>query len=262
MTSSTRELLTRLTSWLRVTFRFVGRLGFGRHAGLAATKRMFPVRALTPARQALSLFVGSLFIGLGVGLLTKAQLGLSPHDVLVSGIMPRVGLSFGQTVWLVSAMLFGAAAVLGQRPSRWGIAYVVANGFSIDAVSSVIGSPDSLAGRVMFVIAALASLSAGISLVVHSGTTGGAFELLTLAGETRGLDRRTVRTTLEVSLLLLGVLLGGNVGPATVVIALGIGPVLGIMGQALADHAHGRARRLVAGSPESRHPSAMASRAA
>ena len=221
---------------------------------------MFPVRALTPARQAISLFVGSLFIGVGVTLLTQARLGLSPYDVLVSGLLPRVGLSFGQTVWLVSAVLFAVAALLGQRPSRWGIAYVLANGFAIDAVSNLIGGPEAMIGRIIFVVAALFVLSAGISLVVHSGTTGGAFELLTTAGEVRGLDRRVVRTTLEVSLLLLGVLLGGNIGPATLVIALGIGPVLGLMGQALADHAHGRARRLIERSPEARHPSAMAAR--
>lgn len=260
MHSSLSGLPGRIVLWLRVTFRFVGRLGFGRQAALVATRRMFPMRALSPARQALSLFVGTMVIGTGVSLLTRANLGLSPYDVLVSGLLPRVGLSFGQTVWLVSAVLFLVAAVLGQRVSRWGIAYVLSIGFAIDMVSGVVVAPESLMGRVGFVVAALALLSGGISLVVHSGTTGGAFELLTAAGEARGLDRRVVRTTLEVGILVVGVLLGGNVGPATLVIALGIGPMLGIVGQAFADHAHGRARRLLQDSPESRHPSAMAQR--
>lgn len=250
----------RIMVWLRVTFRFVGRLGFGRQAALVAMRRMFPTRTLSPARQALSLFVGTMVIGTGVSLLTAANLGLSPYDVLVSGLLPRVGLSFGQTVWLVSAALFLVAAVLGQRVSRWGIAYVLSIGFAIDMVSGVINAPVSLAGRMAFVVAALVLLSGGISLVVHSGTTGGAFELLTLAGEARGLDRRVVRTSLEVGILLLGVLLGGDIGPATLVIALGIGPMLGVTGQALADHAYGRSQRLLQRSPESRHPSAMAQR--
>ena len=68
--------------------------------------------------MAVSLFVGSTLIGTGVALLTRARLGLSPYDVLASGLTPRVGLSFGQTVWLVSAVLFLVCALLGQRPSR------------------------------------------------------------------------------------------------------------------------------------------------
>lgn len=225
--------------------RFVGRLGFGRQGALAATRRMFPARALSPVRMAVSLLVGSSLIGVGVVLLTQAELGLSPYDVLVSGLMPRLGLTFGQTVWVVSGVLFLIAAILGRRPSRWGIAYVLANGVAIDAISGMINQPASMAGRIGFVLAALATISAGISLVVHSGSTGGAFELLSAAGEDRGLDRTMVRTGLEVGLLLLGIALGGSFGPATIVIALAIGPVLGVIGQALADHSNGRARRLV-----------------
>lgn len=261
MQNPVSEVLARTTSWLRVTFRFVGRLGFGRQGALVATRRMFPMRALSPARKALSLFIGSMLIGTGVSLLTQANLGLSPYDVLVSGLLPRVGLSFGQTVWLVAVVLFLLAAALGQRPSRWSIAYVLAIGVSIDAVSGSITSPESVGARVALVVVALFLLSAGISLVVHSGTTGGAFELLTAAGEARGLDRRVVRTTLEVSLLLLGVVLGGRVGPATLVIALGLGPMLGVLGQALTDHSDGRAHRLIEDSPEMRHPRAMSHRA-
>jgi uncharacterized membrane protein YczE len=241
---------------IRFALRFVGRLGFGRQSALAATRRMFPMRAISPARQALSLFVGSTLIGVGVGLLTQARLGLSPYDVLVSALVPRIGLSFGQTVIVVSAVLFLIAAALGKRPSRWGVAYVLANGVAIDAVSSSINAPESMVARVLFVVASLAALGSGISLVVHSGSTGGAFELLMAAGEERGYDRRRVRTSLEVGILTAGIVLGGSFGPATVAVALSIGPILGCMGQALADYSYGRSLRLLEASPEARHPSA------
>jgi len=242
----------------RFASRFVGRLGFGRAGALAATRRMFPASALTPARRTLSLFVGSMLIGTGVALLTQAQLGLSPYDVLVSALQPRLGLSFGQTVWFVSAVLFLVAGILGQRPSRWGIAYVLANGVAIDAVAGSINSPASMAGRLFFVAAAVLLLGAGISLVVHSGSTGGSFELLMKAGEERGFDRGSVRTSLEVGILATGIVLGGSFGFATVVVALSIGPVLGFMGQALEDHSYGRSLRLIENAPETRHPSAPA----
>ena len=259
MSELPREALSHIISRLRVVLQFVGRLGFGRQAALAATRRVFPARAATPLRRAASLFVGSLMIGAGVALLTQARLGLTPYDVLVSGLMPRVGISFGQTVWLVSAVLFLVGAVLGVRPSRWGLAYVASIGFAVDAVAGSINSPESMAGRIMFVAAALMILSAGISLVVHSGSTGGAFELLMKAGELRGYDRKIVRTSLELGALITGIVLGGSFGPATVVVALGIGPLLGVMGQALEDHTRGRAMRRSGALPESRHPSSTRS---
>jgi len=260
MQLSPPESLRRLTSNVPAALRFVGRLGFGRQGALAATRRMFPARAITPLRRGLLLLVGALLVGTGVALLTQADLGLSPFDVLVSGLQPRIGLSFGQTVWVISAALFLIAAALGQRPSRWGIAYVLAIGSAVDAVSGVVNSPGSLLGRSAFVLAALFIISAGISLVVHSGSTGGAFELLMKAGEERGRDRRLVRLSLEFGVLVVGVALGGKIGVATIVIAIGIGPVLGLTGQALADYSHGRSVRLIQVSPQARHPSLIGSR--
>lgn len=254
------HLLTRLLDLLPARVRSIGRLGFGHQGGLATALRMFPLRALTPTRRAVSLLAGSLIIGTGVAMLSQARLGLAPYDVLVSGLQPRVGLSFGQTVWAVSGLFFLMAIVLGQRPSRWGVAYVLATGVAIDAVAGLIGRPEALVARVGFVTIALLALAAGISLVVHSGSTGGAFELLMRAGEERGYDRRVVRTSLEVGVLVLGVVLGGSLGPATFAIALGIGPLLGVVGQALEDHAVGRSMRQIDTAPRQRHPSAMAAR--
>jgi len=253
-----RASLFRIAAPVLLASRFVGRLGFGRQGALAATRRAFTTRARTPLRRTISLFFGAFFIATGVVLLQQADLGLSPYDVLASGLQPHLGLSFGQTVWAISAVLFLIAAVLGQRPSRWGIAYVLSIGFAIDAVAGSINSPASMAGRIIFVAAALLMVSAGISLVVHSGSTGGSFELLMRAGEVRGMDRRVVRTSLELGVLLIGIGLGGSFGPATVVIALGIGPILGVMGQALEDYSLGRRQRLAVATPESRHPSSAA----
>ena len=240
--------------------RRVGSLGFGRQAALAAARRAFPTRAHTPARRLVSLIAGSGSIGVGVALLQQADLGLTPYDVLVSGLQPRLGLSFGQTVWVVAAFFFGLAAIFRKFPSRWGVAYVFANGVAIDAVSGFINAPESMPARWTFVALSLLAICTGISLVVHSGSTGGAFELLMRAAEERGRSRQVVRTSLEVGVLLTGVLLGGKLGPATVVVAVGIGPLLGVTMQVLDDHSRGRIMRQVDATPERRHPSAVGAR--
>lgn len=238
-----RTIARPIAAVLSAIIEQFGRLGFGRQAGLVAARRLFPSRAHTPLRRLASLIVGSSFIGVAVALLVQADLGLTPYDVLVSGLKPHLGLSFGQTVWVISGVLFAIAAILGQRPSRWGIAYTITNGFAIDIVSGWVNQPESLLARFLFVGAGIAGLGFGISLVVHSGSTGGAFELLMRAGEERGRGRARVRTSLEVSAFVVGLMLGGSFGVATIMVAFGIGPVLGVMSQALADHSEGRARR-------------------
>lgn len=257
---STSATAQRTRQALLPTFRLIGRVGFGRQGALAGGRLRFPARAHTPARRASSLFIGSLLIGVGVSLLQAANLGLSPYDVLVSGLLPRLPLSFGQVVWLVSAVLFTIAALLGERPSRWGIAYVLANGVAIDAVSGFINAPESLLARYFFVALSIVVISVGISLVVHSGSTGGAFELLMRAGEVRGWDRRLVRTLLEVGIFSLGLSLGGSFGPATIAVALLIGPLLGLTSQALEDHSRGRELRQRVATPEVCHPSPVSAR--
>ena len=86
-------------------------------------------------------------------------------------------------------------------------------------------------------------MAAGISLMVHSGTTGGPFELLMMAGEDRGLPRRATRLVLDVGVLALAILFGGAFGAATLVFAATMGLVLQTIHQALVDHRVGRGLR-------------------
>ncbi len=144
----------------------------------------------------------------------------------------------------MSALLFGIAALLGQRPRLGGLAYVLMNGIAVDAALGLVVDPEPLTLRITFVVLGLFSIISGISLVVHSGLTGGAFELLMRAGQERGLDPIRVRASMELGILVAGVVLGGDFGIATVVFALAVGPVMRVVKQAMSDHRAGRTLRL------------------
>ena len=221
--------------------------GFSRHTAVPALGALGSHQAKSFTRQLLALFAGSSLIGIAVALLVHADLGLTPYDVMSSAVSERLGISLGQAGWLMAAVLFGMAAVFRHRPSRWGVAYILANGLAIDAASGLLTRPDTLAGRWVFVVSAVVILAAGVSLVVYSGTTGGPFELLTLAGEDRGVSRTTMRYALDLGVFVGGVALGGAFGPATVFFALAFGLVLRIISQALVDHGQGREARLLDG---------------
>ena len=227
----------------RVMSRFIRDIGLGRHSGLSALRgrRLPQPRALSQRIGAM--FAGSILIGIAVALLVEAQLGLTPYDALSGAVALRLGLSLGQASWAVAAVLFAVACGLGRRPSVWGGAYVVGNGLAIDASSGLLNAPESLVARSMFVVGAIVVMALGINLVLHSGTTGGPFELLMLAGEDRGVSRSLTRAGLDLGVLGLAILLGGELGGATVAYALTMGLVLTAVSQALSDHTDGRQAR-------------------
>jgi len=215
-----------------------------RHSALPVLRRRVGTSSRSIAVRVLSLLCGSILIGTAITLLVQAELGLPPYDVLASGLADRLGLTLGQAGWMVAASLFALAAALGQRPSPWGVAYIMANGLAIDATAQLINRPESMAGRVGFLLAAIMFMAGGVNLVLFSGTTGGPFELLMTAGERWGLNRVVTRTALDGGVLVAGLALGGAFGIGTVVYAALMGLVLQAVGQVFADHRAGRRQRL------------------
>ncbi len=225
---------------------------FSRHGAVAALRdrRAAPVAGV--ARRLCGLLFGSSAIGIAVALLVQAGLGLAPYDVFSSAISRHLGLSLGQSGWLVAGGLFAVATLLRQPPSPWSIAYILANGLAVDAAGGLLTQPETLLGRWTFVAAAIVLMAFGISFVLYSGVSGGPFELLMRAGEQRGLSRIRVRYTLDLGVFGLGILLGGDLGLGTVIYATTFGLAMRAAGQALQDHETGRQLRLAAQSAE--HP--------
>lgn len=230
----------------RALLNIMATVGISRQAALPVARRVSQSRAGSFVRQALSLAIGSSMIGIAVALLVKADLGLTPYDVMSSAIQQLTGLTLGQAGWALTGSLFALAAILGKRPSGWGLAYIFLNGVAIDLAIGLVESPDSLILRLAFVVASIPILAAAISLVVYSGTTGGAFELLMLAGEERGIDRIKVRYALDIGVFTLGILLGGRFGMASIIHMFSFGLMLRVGTQALLDHEAGREARIEA----------------
>ena len=219
-------------------------LTISRHGAIAAAQRVTDSRVASPVRLLAMMLVGSSFIGIGVSAFRAADVGLPPFDVLLSAIDLHTPLSHGQAAWLVSGLFMLVAAVLGQRPRLTTLLFVFANGLAVDAAAQLINPPDTWGLRVAMFGVGIASIAAGVSLVVHSGLTGGSFELLMRAGEQRGVNPERVRLGLEVTVLATGIALGGSFGLGTVVFALVIARVMTVVAQAMRDHRAGRDARL------------------
>jgi uncharacterized membrane protein YczE len=241
----------RVQPWKPTWQPVVALIGMSRHSALSALRTVSKKTPHSFAVQLASLIVGSALIGVAVALLVEARLGLAPYDVLASGLSRRGVLSLGQASWLIAAGFTLVAIMLGRRPSAWGIAYVFLNGLAIDAASEILREPSSMLLRIAFVPAGILAMAAGINVVLHSGTTGGPFDLLVAAGEDRGISALKVRYILDIGVLLSGVAIGGAFGPATVVYGALMGFTIVSGSQALADHRRGRKIRA---ADEAREP--------
>ena len=227
--------------WLAFTRQ--GALAAARARALARTTAETTARAVAPTRPVSWLLSGSLFLGVGVAMSIRADLGLPPYDVLLSAIRDALGITHGQAGWVVGGLLLVVAIALGRRPRVNTVMFVVVTGVMIDTALPLIGSPDTMGTRVVFASLGTAAIAAGIALVVHGGGTGGPLELTIRALADRGHRAATIRTTLEFTILVSGIALGGSFGPATIVFAALIGPLVLVTEQALADHRAGRAER-------------------
>jgi len=235
------SMFEAMSKTLKTAMRLIGA---SRHSALPLVRERVQPVMHSAARQALALLVGSALIGAAVGFLVQADLGLAPYDVLSSGLEQRLGISLGQAGWIVAAVLFVVSSALGHRPSVWGIGYIVANGVAVDTTAWLLNSPNSTPARVGFVVAGIVIMSAGVNVVLYSGTTGGPFELLMLAGEDRGINRMHTRYFLDVAVLVLGIVLGGAFGVATIVYAALMGVILQVTRQVFLDYDAGKQLRL------------------
>jgi uncharacterized membrane protein YczE len=185
-------------------------------AGVPATRR--------PARVVL-LLAGLLLYGFSDGLLVLAGLGLDPWDVLHQGLSRSFGLQVG--TW---AILVGFAVLLGwiplrQRPGLGTICNVAIVGLVLNATLATVPAPHALVDKVAVLVVAVVLNGIATGAYIGAGLGPGPRDGLSTGIAARGLSLRVVRTTIEVSVLVAGWLLGGTVGVGTVVYALSIGPL-------------------------------------
>ncbi len=187
---------------------------------------------------------GSILIGLGVSLFVHADLGVPAYDVMLTALRDLLGITLGQAAWLFTGVLFAIAAALGRRPRISGLFYLLGNGLAVDLWLNLINDPSDMFTRMLFVVLGTMAIAGGVAMVIHAGLTGGAIELLMNAAEDRGKDGFRVRRGIEIAIVVGGVALGGDLGPATVFFVLTMSPMLRLGQQALADHRAGRSARL------------------
>ncbi|HZH20147.1 MAG TPA: hypothetical protein VEZ18_08110 [Geodermatophilus sp.] len=186
-----------------------------------------PTLDVRPTRRLVQLYAGLVLYGVSMALLVRSGLGVMPWDVLHQGLARQLGWSLGVVTIVVGALVLLAWIPLRERPGLGTVSNVVVIGLALDVALAVLPEPSSLPLRVALVPAGvlLNAVATAAYIGVHLGP-GPRDGLMTGLVRRTGRSVRLVRTSIEVTVVALGWLLGGTLGVATVLYALAIGPLV------------------------------------
>ena len=174
-----------------------------------------------------ALLVGLIGYGFSMALMVRAGLGLDPWDVFHQGLARHTGMTIGIASAVVGVAVLLAWVPLRNRPGVGTIANVIVIAVTVDAGLMILPTPTSLPVRIALMVGAVLLNAFSTVLYVGAGLGPGPRDgVMTGLVVRTGLSVRLVRTSIEVTVLGIGWLLGGTVGVGTVVYALGIGPLV------------------------------------
>lgn len=201
-----------------------------RAAALADLGPVAQLRVGRLGRRVPQLLLGLLLYGVSLALMLRSGLGLAPWDVFHQGLTRHVPLTIGQAIVVTSFVLLLLWIPLREKPGVGTIANAVIVGLSVDATLAVLEAPDSLVWRIVFLV--LGVVGNGLATAMYIGAQlgrGPRDGLMTGLARRTGRSLRLVRTLIEVTVVALGVVLGGTLGVGTVLYALAIGPLTQLM---------------------------------
>ncbi len=180
-----------------------------------------------PVQRSVRLMAGLVLFGLSLALLVKANLGLDPWNVFSQGVSKQTGLTLGQVVVLSSLAVLACWIPLRQRPGLGTVANSLVVGPVLDLGLAWFGEPEGLLWRSSALLLSIVGVAVATGLYVGAGWGAGPRDGLMTGIAALGVPVFLARGGIEVTVLAIGWLLGGQVGAGTVVFALAIGPLVG-----------------------------------
>ncbi|HEX6877723.1 MAG TPA: hypothetical protein VF165_18840 [Nocardioidaceae bacterium] len=188
------------------------------------------LRAGGLGRRLPQLVTGLVLYGVSMALMVRSGLGLDPWDVLHYGIATRVPLSFGGVVIATGVGVLLLWVPLRQMPGLGTVLNAVVIGLVTDAALAVLVAPEGLATRTAMLASGIVLNGLATALYIGAQLGPGPRDgLMTGLVRRTGWSVRMVRTSIELSVVLAGWMLGGVVGVGTIAYALAIGPLVQLM---------------------------------
>jgi uncharacterized membrane protein YczE len=189
------------------------------------TDFLLPVPPDHRTRRFAQLAAGLVLYGATAGMIVLAQLGLDPWDVLHQGLARTFALGIGTWVIIISVVVLLLWIPLNQRPGIGTLANALVVGAVIDLLLALVHPPHELWTRVLLLAAGVGGNGVATGFYIGAGLGPGPRDGLSVGIASQGHSMRVVRTSVEATVLVTGVILGGTIGVGTLSYALLIGPI-------------------------------------
>lgn len=169
---------------------------------------------------------GLALYGASDGLILQADLGVDPWDVLHQGLARTLGGQVGTWAIAVSVVVLLLWLPLRARFGVGTLTNAVVVGVAIDVTVLVVPAQHTVVLQAILLGTGIVVNGVATGLYIGAGLGPGPRDGLTTAFAARGHPIRLVRTAIEVSVLIVGWVIGGSVGVGTVLYAVLIGPLM------------------------------------
>ncbi|MCR5467869.1 MAG: hypothetical protein K6F37_02820 [Lachnospiraceae bacterium] len=182
--------------------------------------------------------IGVFITGLGNAVLRLSTMGTDPYTSMNLGLANYIPVSYG-TIQATVGLLFFIPVIICYRHSigfgtfanMLGLAYI--SDFLMWVFKNVGYTPDSLSGnvtaRIVLMLLGVLFVAFGLAMYFEADLGVASFDSLApmivmwSKGKIKFFQARVIG---DVSCLVIGFLLGAIIGPATVIIAVGLGPMV------------------------------------
>jgi uncharacterized membrane protein YczE len=179
------------------------------------------------ARRVAQLAFGLFFYGFAIALMIRAEIGVAPWDVLGQGVSLTTGLPFGLVTNIVGLIVLLLWIPIRQKPGIGTVFNVALVGPSAQLGLWMLPEIEGLFLRILLFVAGLVLLGIATGLYLGARFGPGPRD-----GLMTGIHRKfggkiwIVRSGIEIVVLTIGAILGGNLGWGTLAFALLIGPIV------------------------------------
>lgn len=180
-------------------------------------------RGAVGPRALATLLLGIGLLTFGIALLLRAELGVGSWQVFETGLMAVTGASFGVVAVTESLVVLAIAWWwLDERP--WIATVLLAlGGIPVNIMLGLIETPATVAGQSGMLVAGTVIITVGLGCYLGADLGASAQDSLFVGFYRRyGVRPAIVRWGLDLSLVLVGFLLGGDVGLGTILITIGV----------------------------------------